>query len=471
MKHPRGAQPTDRPDPSLDGATAPIAESGALARKAPLTAVIRILDANASPRTFVLRGGTCTIGCSRTCDVIVDEPSVSRAHVELELVAEGVAVRDLGSRNGTFYFGQRVEKVVLSLGTRIRAGRVTIAIDADEDALTSLAPHGAARYGPLVGASLAMRRLFAVLARLEGSLATVLVSGESGAGKELVASALHEQSRVASGPFVALNCGALPREVIASELFGHRKGAFTGAVDARRGAFESADQGTLFLDEIGELPLDLQPTLLRAIELGEIRAVGDDKARRVRVRLVAATNRDLEAEARAGRFRQDLFYRLAVVRIIVPPLRERREDIEPLALAFARSMGLDGLPPPVLEALKGHAYPGNVRELRNAVESYHALGMVPKASADAPDESALDQHLRAYADPRSPYAAQKEALVEKFTVAYLEALLELTGNNQSEAARISGLNRGYVGRLVARFGLGRAPAAARRGPPASGEEG
>ncbi len=439
-----------------DGHTAPIAKASSPGKRAPIAAVIRVEGASAQPTTFSLRSGVCTIGSSRSADISISETTVSRSHVELELAPEGVSVRDLGSRNGTFYLGQRVEKMVLQLGARIQVGAVTIALEADADSLNVLLPKETPDYGKLVGSSLAMRRVFAMLARLEGSLATVLIQGESGAGKELVAQALHDHGKVSQGPFVALNCGALPRETLASELFGHRKGAFTGASETRRGAFESADGGTLFLDEIGELPLDIQPALLRALELGEIRAVGEDRARRVKVRLIAATNRELESDVKASRFRQDLFYRLAVVRLVVPSLRERPEDIEPLARVFASRVGLDGLPLDVLESLKSRNYPGNVRELKNAVESFAALGFIASPSeSSSPHHSSsdVDAAFETLVDLKTPYADQKEAVVERFTVAYLRALLDATQGNQSEAARISGLNRGYMGRLIAKFGL------------------
>jgi DNA-binding NtrC family response regulator len=446
---PPGARP-------FDDRTAPLATRLGPA-PTPIAAVVRVLDAPAVPATFTLKEGTCVIGSAPTCDVAIAEATVSRTHVELALVPEGVAVRELGSRNGTFYQGQRIERMVLGLGGRLKVGAATVAVDADNDALRELDAFEGTVYRGIVGASAPMRRLFAMLRRLEGSLATVLVEGESGVGKELVAQALHEGSSVARGPFVAVNCGALPRETIASELFGHRRGAFTGAHEARRGAFDSAAEGTLFLDEIGELPLDVQPTLLRALELGEVRAVGEDTARRVKVRLVAATNRDLEAEVRAGRFRQDLFYRLAVVRLAVPPLRERAEDVEPLARRFAERVGIPPLPPAVLEALKGRAWPGNARELLNAVQSYGALGFVPGSPQEVPraPASSLDQQLRALVDPRRPYADQKDDLVDRFTTVFLEALLAETSGNQSEAARLSGLSRGYLGRLMAKHGLGR----------------
>jgi DNA-binding NtrC family response regulator len=308
-------------------------------------------------------------------------------------------------------------------------------------------------YRGVLGASPAMRELFAMLARLEQSLTPVLIEGESGVGKELVARALHQGSRIAAGPHVVLNCGALPRELLASELFGHRRGAFTGALDSRRGAFESAHGGTLFLDEIGELPLDLQPMLLRALESGEIRPVGGDTTQHVQVRLIAATNRDLLDEVRHGRFREDLFYRIAVVRLRVPALRERRDDIPLLADKFARDAGLPDLPPAIHAWLAQQSWDGNVRELRNAVQSFAALGVLPETAPARRDS--LEKALRAIVDPCRAYAEQKDALVERFTAVWLEALLELTDGNQTEAARLAGLDRGYLGRLIARHGLGR----------------
>jgi transcriptional regulator with GAF, ATPase, and Fis domain len=408
--------------------------------------VVRVKGA----RPFRLKEGKCVVGSASTCDVVVREPGVSRAHVELEIVPEGVRVRDLGSRNGTFYLGQRVEQMVLSLGATIAVGATPLTIDADTEGLGS-AVFAEDTFRGMVGASVAMRRVFGTLVRLEGSLVTVLIGGESGVGKELIAHALHEGSPVAGGPIIVVNCGAIPKDLVASELFGHKKGAFTGAVDNRKGAFECADGGTLFLDEIGELPLDIQPMLLRALESGEIRPVGFDQARKVHVRVVAATNRDLEEEVRAGRFREDLFYRLAVVRLYVPPLRERPEDIEPLARRFAQQSGLRDVPPHVLEQLKARSWPGNVRELRNAVQAFAALGSLPEpVGANA---AALDLSLGDLVDLNRPYAAQKEELADRFTKIYLQRLIARTGGNQTAAAKIAGLDRSYLGRLLVKHGL------------------
>jgi hypothetical protein len=311
----------------------------------PLGAVIRPVGAASSPASFRLTLGRCLVGSGPTCDLVINEPTVSRAHVELQLVPEGVVVQDLVSRNGTYYLGQRIERMILGLGGRIQVGAATLALEADTQALDGGAVFDRDEYRGMVGASKAMHHLFTILERLEGSLVTALIEGESGTGKDLVARALREGSSVSKGPFVVLNCGAIPRELVASELFGHKRGAFSGAVESRRGAFELADHGTLFLDEIGELPLEVQPMLLRALEEGEVRPLGGDRAEHVKVRVVAATNRDLSREVEAGRFREDLFYRLAVVRLPVPPLRERPEDIAPWPCASPATPASPTCPP------------------------------------------------------------------------------------------------------------------------------
>jgi transcriptional regulator with GAF, ATPase, and Fis domain len=414
----------------------------------PLAAIVRIVGSRASPAERPLDDEPLVIGAGTQAAIVVDDSRVSRAHVELSLVPEGVAVRDLGSKNGTFYLGQRVEKIVLSLGSRVRIGDTDIAIDPDLESLTRIPEES--QYRGLYGASPAMRKLFGVLLRLEGSLVSVLIEGESGVGKDLIARAVHEGSQVHGGPIVVVNCGAIARELVLSELFGHKKGAFTGAVDHRTGAFEAADGGTLFLDEIGELPLDVQPVLLRALESGEVRRVGDTEVRKVKVRIIAATNRDVDDDVQTGRFREDLFYRLAVVRLSVPSLRERPEDIELLANRFAAALGLPPLPEEVLDRLRRHAFPGNVRELRNAIQAYAALGDLPGTVRSADQ---LGAALRAFIDPSKSYLEQKEQLLHHFTRTYLEMVLAKTGGNQSEAARISGLDRSYIGKLVGKLGV------------------
>ncbi len=409
--------------------------------------------APARPVSFRLEAGTCLVGAGSECDVVIANSSVSRQHVELGLVPEGISVRDLNSRNGTFYLGQRVQAMTLAPGARIHLGPVEVALDADLDTLEGGEPYTDATYRGMIGASLSMRALFGALARLEGSLVTVLVGGESGVGKELVARALHEGSTLASGPLVTVNCGAIAPELVASELFGHRRGAFTGASDARRGAFESADGGTLFLDEIGELPLDVQPMLLRALESGEIRAVGADKSTHVRVRILAATHRDLRSEVRANRFREDLYYRIAVVELEVPPLRDRIDDVEELANRFAQVAGLTALPAPLIARLHARRWPGNVRELRNVVQAYAALGRLPPEAPGSGSSGHGNVGNEPVIDVTRPYADQKDELVEQFTRSYLVRLMQHTAGNQSAAARLSGLDRSWLWRLLLKHGL------------------
>ena len=415
-----------------------------------LGAVVRVVTSSAKPVEFHLKAGVCRVGSGAGNDIVIDDRTVSRRHADLTLTQDGVLLRDLESRNGTHYLGNKVGTIVLGLGARVSLGGVTLAIDPDTEALLDELQYDEPTYRGILGASPRMRKLFALLQRLEASVATVLIEGESGAGKEVVARAIHEGSPCASGKLVTINCGAIARELVASELFGHRRGAFTGAIEVRKGAFELADRGTLFLDEVAELPIDVQPALLRALELGEIRAVGQEESRVVKVRIIAATHRDLQAEVAAGRFRQDLFYRLAVVRIAVPPLRGRPEDVELLARHFAQAAGLPELSAQLLEELKARTWPGNARELRNALQSFAALGVLPEAPSIAAIEGAL---LEDAIDPTQPYAEQKEHFVERFTRAYLKALLRYANGNQAAAARIGKLDRTYLGRMMAKYGL------------------
>jgi DNA-binding NtrC family response regulator len=294
-----------------------------------------------------------------------------------------------------------------------------------------------------------MRRVYAMLERLRGSLAAVLIDGESGTGKDVVAQTLHRQSLVADGPFVAVNCGALDRSLVRSELFGHARGAFTGAVEQRRGAFEAASGGTLFLDEIGELPLDVQPVLLRALESNNIQRVGETVDRKVNVRLIAATNRDLEELVTQGKFREDLYYRLLVVRLSLPPLRERRQDIAELVNAFLSELAAPPVTPEELRQLQQRNWPGNVRQLKNAAQAYAALGAWPDAERNRPES--LDSSLESIIDLARPYAELKEHLLERFQRAYVEKLLLHTNGNQTEAARISGMDRSHLNRVLRRL--------------------
>jgi DNA-binding NtrC family response regulator len=418
----------------------------------PLGVLLRVLNAPASPAVFPLRAGSCRVGASSESDLVIEDETVSRQHLTIELVPEGVSVVDEGSRNGTFYRGQRLRSAVLAPGSQIVLGRVELAIELDASALSHAATGGGTGYGGLLGSSAAMRELFSMLKRLEGSLISVLVSGESGTGKELVARAIHDRSAVSAGPYVAVNCGALDRALVRSELFGHAKGAFTGAVEAHTGVFERASGGTLFLDEVGELPLDVQPMLLRALETGAITRLGETRERPVKVRVISATHRSLEQLTSEGAFREDLLYRLVVVRVNVPPLRERAEDIPLLVRHFAAAAGANHVAPDALRAWLERTWPGNVRELRNAVQSYIALGgFEPPAQSVRPLD--LREALRRFSNVEKPYAELKEDLVERFVEVYLELLLEHTQGNQSEAARLSGIERSHLNRMLKRVRL------------------
>jgi two-component system, NtrC family, response regulator GlrR len=417
----------------------------------PLPVLVRSAEAPAHPNPFKLVEASCILGAGREADMVIESDTASRRHAELKLVPEGVHVADLGSKNGLFYQGQRFQSMILQPGSRFRLGSVEIALELAGDSFVQQSGEDPERYADLIGVSAPMRHLFSQLLRLEGSKVNLLILGETGTGKELVARALHEHSPVRNGPLVTVNCAALDRQLVRSELFGHKKGAFTGATSEHTGAFAAADGGTLFLDEIGELPLEVQPVLLRALELRKITPVGSHTELAVDVRLVAATHRDLLAEVEAGRFREDLYYRVQVVRLEVPPLRERPEDIPVLAEFMARRQGVAALPADFLEALSRHRWPGNVRELRNAVEAYLAVGSLPRQRAH--EVRGIDDALLEFIDPTQTYADQKNEIVQRFTRAYLDRLMHKTAGNQSEAARLSGLERSYLGKLIAKLGL------------------
>lgn len=359
----------------------------------------------------------------------IRDRAVSRYHCRLEPDARGLSVRDLGSTNGTWVDGLRVHRQRLRPGAVLRVGRTELrVVDRGESHDTNRA---------WVARSSAMLEVVAEVERFAGVGWPVLVRGETGVGKEHVARALHDRGPHASGPFVALNGGGLPRELIESELFGHERGAFTGAGQARRGAFEQADGGTLFLDEVAELPLDLQTRLLRVLDSWSVRRLGGEHDRQVRVRLVCATHQDLRNEVRHGRFRADLFYRVHRMVIEVPPLRLRREDIEPLAQHFLGRMrdqvGSRTLGRGALDRLRGYPWPGNVRELRNVLE----LAAV----------ESFDGEIHAFAIERALRRAGEGSLVTP-SAEMLRETLERYGGNLSATARALGMPRSTLrGRL------------------------
>jgi transcriptional regulator with PAS, ATPase and Fis domain len=401
-----------------------------------------------------LRGGGMRIGTSAACDLRLTDPTVSRLHCEIRNVDGTVTIVDCGSTNGTAVDAVRIQTAELAAGARVRVGATMLTVaTAGEPCSLDLSPRH--RFGEVIGASTEMRRIYAVLEKVAPTDSSVLIQGETGTGKEAVARSIHDASARAGAPFVVVDCGAIAENLIESELFGHMRGSFSGADRDRRGLFEEADGGTLFLDEIGELPPSLQPRLLRAIEAHEIRPVGSNSSRRVDVRVVAATNRPLAHAVNRGTFREDLYYRLAVIEIVLPPLRARREDIAMLAEHFFRRYAGDAEPLPagLTSSLSSRAWPGNVRELRNYVERSVTLGQAQAWNGPAPaaaSEPAVPVHL--------PIKDARAAWNEQFERVYVDALLARTGGNVTRAAELAGVNRRSLQRLIASLG-GREPGA------------
>ncbi len=398
---------------------------------------VEVLSGNARGQSAELES-LLVIGAGDDVQLKVTDGTVSRRHAELERRAEGVWVKDLASKNGTWFHGARVDgflvrrEAVFSLGTVLC--RLYAIPSGDAESSTS--------FGEVFGQAPPMKELFLALRRAAPTLSTVLLRGETGTGKELLARAIHQHSPRRHRPFVVVDCGALSPTLAESELFGHVRGAFTGAHVTRDGAFMQADGGTLFLDEIGELPLDLQPKLLRALESRTVRRVGDTVDAQLDVRVLAATHRDLLAEVRAGRFREDLYFRLAVVVAQVPPLRERLEDLPLLVTAILTRAGRPQfeLPVGLLARLGQHHWPGNVRELRNVIERAVSAGT-----------ESLDEKL--VVSVPQPYKQAKEQLIEDFTREYFTRLHHQCGGNVAEMAKLAGIARTYAHELVAKFGL------------------
>jgi DNA-binding NtrC family response regulator len=400
----------------------------------------------------VIGGDVVSVGTARDNALAIADFTVSRYHLEVSVRPSGILVTDLGSTNGTYIGGVRIERAIVPPGTLLSLGGTKIRFD---DAVRRTIP------GPVAGAphtlagmiatSPAMLRLFADVERVAATPTSVLIVGESGTGKERVAEAIHARSARAGAPLVTIDCGALSSGLLASELFGHDKGAFTGADRTHKGAFERANGGTVFLDEIGELPAADQSALLGVLERRRFRRVGGTSEVELDARIIAATNRDLRAEVNSGRFRHDLYHRLAVVVLRLAPLRERREDIPVLIEHFARELGAAGPIEAVfggdqLAAWRKHPWPGNVRELRNAVEATLVVGPQP-LTGDAPAEGVS-------APPAIlPYKDHRAAVVREFEHGYLVRLLALAAGNVSQAARIAKMDRSHLIDLLHRHGL------------------
>src|SRR5450432_428049 len=424
------------------------------------------LAAADGPRTVVHDGKVCRIGTHSTNDLVLRDPSVSRFHCKLTFGDKGWRLQDNESLNGTKVDGVRVRDADFASEATLALGDCIVHVSGLEAASEVSIPN-VASFGALTGTSVAMRKLFASLEKVAASDINVLIEGDSGTGKELVASEIFQRGPRAEKAFVIVDCGAISPNLIESELFGHVRGAFTGADRDRVGAFEAANGGTVFLDEIGELPLELQPQLLRALESREIRRVGETRARKVDVRVIAATNRDLDREVNKGRFREDLYFRLAVMVVRVPSLRDRIEDVPALVASFLTSLGVSShdqgglFSPHVLADLADHDWPGNVRELRNYVERSlvlkEALPASRRRAPPHPSRDASEPEPPSEPSVKIPFKLAKDAAVDAFERTYLAALLEAAGGNISKAARNGGMDRMYLHRLVQKHNLRPAP--------------
>jgi len=401
-----------------------------------------VIDGPDRGRDRVVTEGTATVGSAEACELKLADPGVSRRHLSIELLGARVRVRDLGSKNGTRYLGARVESIELPLGATVELGTSRVAM---LPVLGSAALSEREELHGLTGRSPAMRKLFAQVEQVAPTDASVLIHGETGSGKEGVARAIHALSPRAGGPFKVFDCGAVQSELLQSALFGHAKGAFTGAVKDQPGALEAANGGVLFFDEVAELPLDLQPALLRALETKTFTRVGEGKVRKSDFRVLAATHVDLFAATQSGKFRLDLYYRLAALVIEVPALAARVDDIALLAHRFAAEAGAkEPLSAGTLAALTARSYPGNVRELKNVVERAVTMGA----------ESALPGGSSAPASPEDFHTTREKAIAA-FERSYLSALLERHGGNASAAAREAGIARSYLYKLLDAHGLKR----------------
>ncbi|HZO14471.1 MAG TPA: sigma 54-interacting transcriptional regulator, partial [Polyangiaceae bacterium] len=386
------------------------------------------------------------VGQSAACSLKLSDPGVSRRHLALEVQGSALKLTDLRSTNGTYVNDVQVVEAYLRGGESVRIGETTLRVVLLGDEVTPGAT-GVDRFGPLIGASPQMRKLHPMLERLAASDVPVIIEGETGTGKEVVAEAIHERSSRAKAPFVVFDCTVVAPTLSESMLFGHERGSFTGAVAAHRGVFEEAHGGTLLIDEIGDLDVALQPKLLRAIQRSELRRVGGDRWLRVDVRVIASTRRDLDREVQAGRFRDDLFYRLNVARVELPPLRDRTGDVQVLSRYFWERMGGGELPIPyeLFQSWEDYTWPGNVRELENMVARRIALGDLAPPLQRSTSTPSLDISR--------PLAVAREDMVKNFERAYLERVLDAHGGDVAKAAAAAGVGRRYFNMLRARYGV------------------
>lgn len=444
-----------------------------------------VVTYNGDTHEHVFDKEAVTIGAMDDNDLVLDDETVSRNHCRISLEGDNFIITDLDSTNGTFVNRVRVREAYLRADSVISVGKTELRFVPIDESL-KIIPSDRDRYGDILGKNQKMREIFSVLEKISQTDATVVIEGETGTGKEVVARTLHQQSRRASGPFIVFDCGAVPENLIESELFGHEKGAFTGAVTSRQGVFEMANGGTVFLDELGELAIDLQPRLLRVLEQREVRRVGGSRSTRVDVRIVAATNRRLEEEVKAGRFREDLFYRLSVVRVQLPSLSERKEDIPLLINNFLRTLHFNktregeqkvtAISPTAMDRLMAYDWPGNVRELVNVVEravsfadtdtiqvadlpehvAYVRGSMVSNIAGDghaSEDATRVESAHAPTVDSETTYKEAKDRWLTNFERDYIRDLLRKHNHNISHAARAAEIDRKYFRKLMSKYGI------------------
>jgi len=436
-------------------------------------------DPDGTVAEYIFDQPTMTLGALEDNDLVLDDDKVSRYHARIYQEGDDFLIEDLKSSAGTWVNRVRVRDAYLKSGATIRLGNTQLRFSVLSEKV-EIQPSQQGELGGIVGTSEAMRRIFGIIEKVAPTGATIVLEGETGTGKEVVARTIHQHSQRASQTFIVFDCGAVQQNLIESELFGHEKGSFTGALASRQGLFEMAHGGTLFLDEIGELALDLQPKLLRALEQREIRRVGGNRPIKIDVRVLAATNRDLAQEVKAGRFREDLFYRLGVVRIKLPPLRERREDIVPLGRHMLRNGAFNrtatgqrvkGLSHDAVQALMAYDWPGNVRELGNVIERACSFAEGDLIGADdLPDHIGGSSQVRPrkvetqMTEPLVPTTAvplgadqtfkvAKESWLGAFERDYLAALLARHAGNLSQAAREAEVDRKHFRRLARKYNL------------------
>jgi DNA-binding NtrC family response regulator len=425
-------------------------------------------------REHLFDKGTITIGAMEDNDLVVSDDTVSRYHCKIVQEDTSYLLVDLGSTNGTFINRVRIKEAYLKPGCTIGLGNTEVKFHAADEKVEIL-PSRKEKLGRMVGRHVKMRELYTVLEKIAPTATTVVIEGETGTGKEVVAQTIHDLSPRSAGPIMVFDCGAVPDNLIESELFGHEKGSFTGAIMTRQGLFEMAHGGTLFLDELGELPLDLQPKLLRALEQREIRRVGSNKPIKVDVRIIAATNRNLEDEVRAGRFRQDLFYRLSVVRVFLPPLRDRVDDLSALIKHFLADapynrkpdggQKVTGVSRASMDLLTAYKWPGNVRELVNTIERAVSfaegelieprdLPETVRGEESAPRRTGTSSPISVgAADVDATFKDAKERWVSTFERDYILTLLKKNKGNISHAAREADIDRKYFRKLMKKYGI------------------